>query len=77
MVKQDDETRNYDELPQDVKTATYVSLLLSLPHSDDSDGRWIVFEERININKDVLADMRLNIANLSYVVNVKKEKGEQ
>lgn len=76
VVRHNDETLNYDDLPQDVKTATYVSLLLSLPHSDDSDGRWIVFEERININKDVLADMLLNIANLSYVVKVKKEKGE-
>ena len=48
----------------------------SLPNSDESDGRWIVFEERINIDKDVLADMLLNIANLSYVINVKKEKPE-
>lgn len=77
VVKHGDETLDYDALPQDVRTATYVSLLLSLPHSDESDGRWIVFEERININKDVLADMLLNIANLSYVVNVKKEKGER
>ncbi len=76
VVKHDDEILNYDDLLQDVKTATYVSLLLSLPHSDESDGRWIVFEERINIKKDVLADMLLNIANLSYVVNVKKEKSE-
>lgn len=76
VVKHGDETLNYDDLSQEVKTATYVSLLLSLPHSDESDGRWIVFEERISINKDVLADMLLNIARLSYVVNVKKEKSE-
>lgn len=76
VVRHDDKTYNYDDLEQEVKTAVYVSLLLSLPNSDESDGRWIVFEERININKDVLADMLLNIANLSYVINVKKEKGE-
>lgn len=76
VVRHDDKTFDYDELSQEVKTAVYVSLLLSLPNSDESDGRWIVFEERINIDKDVLADMLLNIANLSYVINVKKEKPE-
>lgn len=76
VLKHNDETLTYDDLPQDVKTAVYVSLLLSLPNSDESDGRWIVFEERINIKKDVLAEMLLNIANLSYVINVKKEKSE-
>lgn len=76
VVRHDDKTFDYDELSQEVKTAVYVSLLLSLPNSDESDGRWIVFEERINIDKDVLADMLLNIANLSYVISVKKEKPE-
>ncbi|MDE7454589.1 MAG: hypothetical protein K2M64_02025, partial [Clostridia bacterium] len=76
VVGHDGQTLNYDDLPQDVKTAIYVSLLLSVPNNDEADGRWIVFEERININKDVLADMLLNIANLSYVVNVKKERPE-
>ena len=63
---------SYDNLPQDVKTAVYVSLILSVPNTDVSDGRWIVFEERINIDKNVLADMLLNIDNLSYVVDVSK-----
>lgn len=76
VVRHDDKTFDYDELSQEVKTAVYVSLLLSLPNSDESDGRWIVFEERINIDKDVLADMLLNIANLSYVISIKKEKPE-
>lgn len=63
---------SYDNLSQDVKTAVYVSLILSVPNTDVSDGRWIVFEERINIDKNVLADMLLNIDNLSYVVDVSK-----
>ena len=63
---------SYDNLPHDVKTAVYVSLILSVPNTDVSDGRWIVFEERINIDKNVLADMLLNIDNLSYVVDVSK-----
>ena len=73
VVKDGAETLTYDELPLETQTALYVGLLLAVPNTDDSDGRWIVFEEHININKKLLADMLLNINNISYVIGVTKE----
>ena len=64
---------DYDDLPQNVKTAVYVSILLSLPGTDSSDGKWLVFEERINIDKKVLSEMLLNIGNISYVVDFTRD----
>lgn len=63
----------YDDLPANVKTAVYVSIILSVPNTDSSDGKWLVFEERINIDRKVLSDMLLNIDNVSYVVDVTRE----
>ncbi|MCM1194429.1 MAG: hypothetical protein NC099_00020 [Corallococcus sp.] len=73
LVKSNGEVTEYDDLPQDIKTAVYVSLMLSVPNTDDSDGKWIIFEERINIDKKLLADMLMSIDNISYVVSVTKE----
>ena len=63
----------YDDLPSNVKTAVYVSIILSVPSTDTTDGKWLVFEERINIDKKVLSDMLLNVDNVSYVVDVARE----
>ena len=63
----------YDDLPANVKTAVYVSILLSVPNKDSSDGKWLIFEERINIDKKVLSDMLLNVDNVSYVVGVTRD----
>lgn len=73
VVKDGDVTMSYDELPDNVRTAVYVALILSVPCTDESNGKWLIFEERINIDKKILADMLLNIDNISYVVNVSKE----
>ena len=63
----------YDDLPVNIKTAVYVSIILSLPNKDTTDGKWLVFEERINIDRKVLSDMLLNVDNVSYVVSVTRE----
>ena len=63
----------YDDLPANIKTAVYVSIILSLPSTDNSDGTWLVFEERINIDKKVLSDMLLNVDNVSFVTDVTRE----
>lgn len=73
VVKDGDVTMSYDELPDNVRTAVYVALILSVPCTDESNGKWLIFEERINIDKKILADMLLNIDNISYVVKVSKE----
>lgn len=63
----------YDDLPANIKTAVYVSIVLSVPNAASTDGRWLVFEERINIDKQVLSDMLLNIDNVNFVVDVSRE----
>ena len=65
----------YDDLPANVKTAAYVSIILSMPSTDASEGKWLIFEERINIDRSVLSDMLLNIDNVNYVVDVTREVG--
>ena len=64
----------YDDLTPDVKTAVYISLLLAMPQADSADGRWLIFEERIALDKQVLADMLLNIDGISYVVDYTRER---
>lgn len=66
----------YDDLSHEIKTAVYVSLLLSVPAAGNSDGRWLIFEERISIDKKVLSDMLLNIDGISYVVDYVRERPE-
>lgn len=63
----------YVDLPFDVKTAAYVSLLLACPSTDTTDGRWLVFEERIAMDTQALAQMLLNISDVSYVVDYSRE----
>ncbi|MCH5157338.1 MAG: hypothetical protein J1G02_05645 [Clostridiales bacterium] len=72
-VMSNDEVIAYDDLPQDIKTAVYTSLILSLPNTDVSDSKWLVFEERINIDRKLLSDMLLSIDNVSYVVGYNRE----
>ena len=77
VVIDGDNTIAYDDLPQETKTAVYVSLLLALPVADKSDGRWFIFEERIAIDKKVLSEMLLNLDGISYVIDYKRERPEQ
>ncbi|MCH5159664.1 MAG: hypothetical protein J1F66_02305 [Clostridiales bacterium] len=63
----------YDDLPANVKTAVYVSIVLSMPSADAEDGKWLLFEERINIDRKVLSEMLMSIDNVHYVVDVTRE----
>ncbi len=65
---------SYDELDPDVKTCAYVALILAVPSTDATDGRWLIFEERINIDKKILANMMFAVDNVSYVVSVEDQK---
>lgn len=70
-------TTAYDDLATELKTATYIALLLAVPTADSSEGRWVVFEDRLNIDKQALSEMLLAIDNVSYVVDYTREKGEK
>ena len=75
VVVVDGETRtSYDDLPEELKTALYISIILSVPNTDTSEGRWLIFEERIAIDRKLLSDMLLNIDNVSYVVDYVREQ---
>ncbi len=64
----------YDDLDVTTKTCVYVAIILSVPNTDVTEGKWLIFEERINVDKKILANMMLNIDNVSYVVDVAEEK---
>lgn len=75
VIVVDGETRtNYEDLPEELKTALYISIILSVPNTDTSEGRWLIFEERIAIDRKLLSDMLLNIDNVSYVVDYTREQ---
>ena len=74
QVTVDGEKVDYDNLPGDLKICTYVAIILAVPSTDATDGRWLIFEERINIDKKQLAKMMLAVDNVSYVVDVTDEK---
>ncbi len=63
----------YENLPEELKTALYISIILSVPNTDTSEGRWLIFEERIAIDRKLLSDMLLNIDNVSYVVDYTRD----
>lgn len=60
----------YDDLEGDIKVCTYVAIILAMPSTDATDGRWLIFEERINADKNTLANMMFAVDNVSYVVDV-------
>lgn len=60
----------YDDLEGDLKVCTYVAIILAMPSTDATDGRWLIFEERINADKTTLANMMFAVDNVSYVVDV-------
>lgn len=64
----------YDELTPEVKTATYVSVMLAVTNTDDADGKWLVFDEKLSIDKQALSEMLLNVDNISYVNNYVQDK---
>ena len=65
----------YDDLEGSLKVCTYVAILLAVPSTDTTEGRWLIFEERINVDKTTLANMMFAVDNVSYVVDVAEEKG--
>ncbi|MCH5151914.1 MAG: hypothetical protein J1F65_04585 [Clostridiales bacterium] len=67
------EAIDYDELPANVKTAVYLSVILSVSNNDVTEGKWLIFEERLEIDNKVLAEMLLNVNDVSYVVDYSRE----
>ena len=67
-------SREYDSLTTAEKTALYVSLLLSIPNTDVTDGRWLIFEERINLDRKALSAIGKKAANISFVVDYREEQ---
>ncbi|MBO5867182.1 MAG: hypothetical protein J6Q55_03950, partial [Clostridia bacterium] len=74
QVSVDGQKVSYDDLEPTLKVCTYVAIILAVPSTDATDGRWLIFEERINIDKKVLAKMMFAVDNVSYVVDVADEK---
>lgn len=64
---------SYDELSPELKTAVYVSLLLSISGGDSSEGKLIVFEERINVDRQRLSAMLRSVNDVYYQVGFDAE----
>ena len=73
QIKQGDAVIDYDDLPDGLKTSVYVALVLALPNTDSSEGKWIVFEEKINADRESLDSMLNSVADISYVVNFDRD----
>ena len=73
-VMVDGQKVSYDDLPSELKVCTYVAIILAVPSTDATDGRWLIFEERINLDKKTLANMMFAVDNVSYVVDVEDQK---
>ena len=71
-VKDNGELVAYDDLPAELKTAVYVALHLAFT-PDATDGKWLIFEERINADKTALSNMLRTAADVSYVVDFARE----
>ncbi len=74
QLKEGNQLTDFDSLDPELKTMVYVSTLLAVPSADSSDGKWIIFEERINADREALSAMLKSIADVSYVVSSELEK---
>lgn len=57
----------YDDLSAELKLATYVSLLLTVTSVNSEDGRWLIFDERLAVDKNFIGEMLLRVDNVRYV----------
>lgn len=67
----DNQVLDYDSLEEDVKTAVFVCLALAVANSQ-KQGVSIVFEERLAVDKKVLAKVLQNLQNIHHVVKNSK-----
>ena len=67
----DNQVLDYDSLAEDVKTAVFVCLALAVANSQ-KQGVSIVFEERLAVDKKVLAKVLQNLQNIHHVVKNSK-----
>lgn len=74
VVQMGDKQYAYDDLPATIKTAVYVSVILSIPNTDASEGKWLIFEENVGLDTKALSAMLNNIGNVSYVTSYRTEK---
>lgn len=70
-AKIDGEIVPYANLNSKVKAAVYVALQLA--GTDAPDGRWLVFEDRLGLDKAVLGKLLSEVGNVSYVVDYARQ----
>lgn len=74
VVVDGDQTVAYDQLDAELKTAVYLSLYFALSANDESKDRWLVFDERMAVDKQALASVIADMPNVSYVVDYERVK---
>ena len=67
LLKEGNVCTDYDELPVELKTAVYAALMIALPSAMHSDGKWLIFDERLGIGREVVSGMLANSSDVSYV----------
>ncbi len=72
-VKDGTTVTDYDSLDSELKTAVYVAILLAIPNTDNTDCKWIVFEERINADRQRLSDMLHSAVDVCYVADCTRD----
>lgn len=71
------EKQSYDAVSDELRTAIYISLVLAIPNTDVTEGKWLVFEERISVDRKALSEMLLKLDNISYVVDYRTDRPRQ
>lgn len=74
VAQMDGKQYAYDDLSANIKVAVYVSVILSVPNTDASEGKWIFFDEHLAMDTKALSAMLRNIGNVSYVTAYSTEK---
>ena len=71
----DGDKKSFEELSDEMRAAIYISIVLALPSKDATAGKWLVFEERIAVDKASLSEMLLKFDNISYVIAYERDAG--
>ena len=67
------EEHAFDELDAKLKTVVYIALVISMPNTATSDGKWMIFEEKINIDSKSLSALLWSSSDISYVTDFAQE----
>lgn len=66
-VSLDEKKIEFGSLEKDDRVLIYIAVLLSVPNTDVTEGRWLLFDDKLPISKTKLSNAVLRVKNIDYL----------